>query len=77
MVFAVAVLLAFVHAGGLASSPPQTSLASDSTAPRPEQAKPIPMRLSTQQLTGQGERLGTAYRLQSGEVVYVPDDPKP
>lgn len=25
---------------------------------------------------GEGERLGTAYRLASGEVVYVPDAPK-
>ena len=25
-------------------------------------------------LTGRGERLGSAYRLETGEVVYVPDD---
>lgn len=25
-------------------------------------------------LTGRGERLGSAYRLESGEVVYVPDE---
>jgi hypothetical protein len=30
-------------------------------------------RATTEQLTGQGQRLGTAYRLSSGEVVYVPD----
>jgi hypothetical protein len=30
-------------------------------------------RATTEELTGQGERLGTAYRLSSGEVVYVPD----
>lgn len=30
-------------------------------------------RATTEQLSGQGERLGTAYRLASGEVVYVPD----
>ena len=30
-----------------------------------------------QQLTGQGVRLGTAYRLSTGEVVYVPEDTKP
>jgi len=34
-------------------------------------------RAAPQQLTGQGERLGTAYRLSSGEVVYVPEAPKP
>ncbi|MFC4297259.1 DUF2149 domain-containing protein [Castellaniella hirudinis] len=25
----------------------------------------------------QGERVGTAYRLQSGEIIYVPDNPSP
>lgn len=34
-------------------------------------------RATSQQLTGQGERLGTAYRLANGEVVYVPEDGKP
>jgi len=34
-------------------------------------------RATTQQLTGQGERLGTAYRLSNGEVVYVPETAKP
>lgn len=29
-------------------------------------------RRSESELSGQGELLGTAYRLQSGEVVYVP-----
>ena len=32
-------------------------------------------RATSEQLTGQGERLGTAYRLASGEVVYVPEKP--
>ena len=32
-------------------------------------------RATSEQLTGQGERLGTAYRLASGEVVYVPESP--
>lgn len=30
-------------------------------------------RVSTDSLTGRGKRLGIAYRLQGGEVVYVPD----
>jgi hypothetical protein len=34
-------------------------------------------RATSQQLTGQGERLGIAYRLTNGEVVYVPENPKP
>jgi hypothetical protein len=32
-------------------------------------------RATSEQLTGQGERLGTAYRLTNGEVVYVPERP--
>ena len=34
-------------------------------------------RATSQQLTEQGERLGIAYRLTNGEVVYVPEIPKP
>lgn len=34
-------------------------------------------RATHEQLTGQGERLGIAYRLKNGEVVYVPEAPKP
>ena len=30
-------------------------------------------RVSREKLTGEGQRLGTAYRLATGEVVYVPD----
>ena len=31
-------------------------------------------RMSDETIGGDGERLGTAYRLRSGEVVYVPED---
>ena len=31
-------------------------------------------RVTTDSLTGSGVRLGTAYRLQNGEVVYIPVD---
>lgn len=34
-------------------------------------------RATTEQMTGQGLKLGTAYRLNSGEVVYVPDGGAP
>lgn len=30
-------------------------------------------RISEESLGGEGERLGTAYRLKSGEVIYVPE----
>ena len=37
------------------------------------------LKITTKEIGGEGERLGTAYRLKSGEVVYVPEtsDPKP
>jgi len=31
------------------------------------------LKLSTKEMGGEGQRLGTAYRLKSGEVVYVPE----
>jgi hypothetical protein len=34
-------------------------------------------RATSEQLTGQGTRLGTAYRLATGEVVYVPESDAP
>jgi hypothetical protein len=33
-------------------------------------------RATSEQLTGEGRRLGTAYQLKSGEVVYVPEATK-
>jgi hypothetical protein len=34
-------------------------------------------RVTGEQLAGDGERLGTAYRLANGQIIYVPDTPKP
>jgi hypothetical protein len=34
-------------------------------------------RPTNEKLTGNGERLGVAYRLANGEVVYVPDPSQP
>ena len=31
------------------------------------------LKITTKEIGGEGERLGTAYRLKSGEVVYVPE----
>ena len=37
-------------------------------------AKKLPhYRVSREEISGDGVRLGTAYRLKSGDVVYVPD----
>lgn len=34
-------------------------------------------RVTSQQAAGDGERLGTAYRLANGQIIYVPDTPAP
>ena len=65
VVFAVALLLALVSRAGRQG------------APFEEMTKLDRFTVGDDRLTGAGERLGTAYRLQSGEVVYVPDGPTP
>lgn len=65
VVFAVALLVALVSRTGRQG------------APFEEMTKLDRFTVGDDRLTGAGERLGTAYRLQSGEVVYVPDGPKP
>ncbi|HET8697475.1 MAG TPA: DUF2149 domain-containing protein [Gammaproteobacteria bacterium] len=32
-------------------------------------------RVTSQQAAGDGQRLGTAYRLSNGQIIYVPDSP--
>jgi hypothetical protein len=76
MVFAVAVLIAFVQVGALRTATAKSAAGpsqSPSETPRAQTRRVTKMRLTTDQLTGEGYRLGTAYRLKSGEVVYVPD----
>ena len=74
MVFSIALLLALVGASKL----PEFSAASanDLSSEMPsneERSKLDRFRMSQEKLTGEGQRLGTAYRLKNGEVVYVPD----
>jgi len=33
-------------------------------------------RVTAEELAGDGERLGTAYRLANGQIIYVPDGPE-
>lgn len=75
--FAVALLLAIVSYGNLAKKQ-DASLAKSQGDPGmetvPEQGSTLERyRSSDQSLGGEGQRLGTAYRLKSGEVIYVPD----
>ncbi|WP_165235203.1 DUF2149 domain-containing protein [Aquisphaera insulae] len=76
MVFSIALLVIF--AGSIKKRP---SSAPDSAPPDPGARIAVNstprnldrVRVSRDQLTGTGEKLGTAYRLPSGEVVCVPD----
>jgi hypothetical protein len=82
MVFAVALLLALVASSGNPNLAKTRQPAADAEQ---EQAREVPSeeskdmthyRPSTKTLEGKGRRLGVAYRLESGEVVYVPDSSK-
>ncbi len=64
IVFALGFMLALIAALGLPSLPVRTKDAVEMQRHREGAAR----------LDGEGVRLGTAYRLKSGEVVYVPDD---
>ncbi|WP_397571726.1 DUF2149 domain-containing protein [Schlesneria sp. T3-172] len=76
MVFSIALLLALVSASrtrelGSAASP--EAAATTEVTPSEQQTRLDQFRVSHEKLKGEGQRLGTAYRLKSGEVVYVPD----
>jgi hypothetical protein len=79
MVLAVALLLAVElsmairASGAAAATPEQPGEGKDQV--RPEATKALKRhRVSRERAQGKGDRLGTAYRLESGEVVYVPED---
>lgn len=71
MIFAVALLLALV-AAGVVHKPAENPAAAAGVAPVTGRAVEK-IRLSPGKLSGEGERLGVAYRLKSGEIVYIKD----
>lgn len=77
MVFSIALLLALVSYSHLPEHPSREAASQDtkSTTEQLQQQthKLDRFRMSHDKLTGEGQRLGTAYRLKNGEVVYVPD----
>jgi hypothetical protein len=82
MVFSVALLISLLSylklpttsMGGLVAKPADSSAAAAKLESFAAKAKPLErFRVSHDELRGEGQRLGTAYRLTSGEVVYVPD----
>ncbi len=81
MVFSSALLLALVACLKLPQRISEGMAQATAAAPRP-QAEPVSSRMeklphyrvSRDEMSGEGVRLGTAYRLKSGDVVYVPED---
>lgn len=80
MVFSIALLMAWIGAARTRERAAENAPAGALTESQrsvdallDKQQKLPSYRVSEETLTGKGERLGTAYRLQSGEVVYVPD----
>lgn len=73
MVFSIALLLALVAASRLTELSHSENGSRADSLPEKEASKLQQYRVSHEKLTGEGQRLGTAYRLTNGEVVYVPD----
>ena len=81
MVFVVALLIALFasaateklpRSSAVSSAPPSVSSPDESVVPRDgEQLDRY--RIGDRQIGGEGQRLGIAYQLQSGEVIYIPD----
>lgn len=70
LVFAVAVLLAAWSATQATS---QANSEADLEIVTKQGNEIETLKMTQNKLTGSGERLGTAYRLKSGKVVYVPE----
>ena len=71
--FAVALLLAMIGYFGKTAMAQDAALQARLEAMQKKGIKIEHYRPTEDKMTGEGQRLGTAYRLASGEVVYVPD----
>lgn len=83
LVFAVSLLLAALTYSQLPQSSSADAITTIKNPGEPDmeivskQGKEVEtLKMTNNQLTGEGERLGTAYRLKSGKVVYVPETRK-
>lgn len=81
VVFALGFMVAILNFIGLAEILSQnvTTLVRDPGTPQMEiiqkKGRTITkFRVSAKKIGGEGTRLGTAYRLKSGEVVYIPEE---
>ena len=70
LVFAVAVLIAAWSASQAAT---KAAGAADLQIAVSNGVELETLKMTKNKLTGEGQRLGTAYRLKSGKVVYVPE----
>lgn len=75
LAFVVALLIAFVSTSSSLEGVRSTARQNPSEASQaPRDGEPLERyRLGDRQLGGDGQRLGIAYRLPSGEVIYVPE----
>lgn len=78
--FAAALLLATLSYGQLSAKPKQATADADGKATAPDREavekqhrQIVHYRISEKKAGGDGERLGIAYRLKNGEVIYVPE----
>ena len=77
MVFSIALLLALVACLRLPHTVSDGMAKATAAAVEPVSSRSQKMphyRVSRDEMSGEGVRLGTAYRLKSGDVVYVPED---
>lgn len=76
IVFAVGLIVALVVAGrgrGLVTAPSPSNV----ELSVPEGKRLVHYRTSGEKGRGPGSRIGTAYRLPNGEIIYVPETPAP
>jgi len=73
--FAAALLLASISYGQLSAKAAQATGAPAMEVIKKARQQITHYRVSEQQAGGDGERLGIAYRLKTGEVIYVPEAP--
>jgi hypothetical protein len=73
IVFAVGLIVALT----LAQKSAQTAAQQAAKLPTQQSKLPVKMRSTAEKSKGPGQRIGAAYRLDSGEVVYVPESAAP
>ncbi len=76
IVFALGFIVALLARAPSAMSPSTPPGSTQATAGNLADAQKAPLKPTSDTATGPGQRLGVAYRLDNGDVVYVPDIPR-